>query len=140
MSIPGSNEVSVKAQRQGCQDRARARGKWPKKAIREADRAEAEAWSIRGMAGQRSRRRRSRNASMADNAGAIVATNLLLGWTFIGWVVALIWSLTSVQLQPGAVPGPPDDPSKFTSYHIGLVVVLVLGALIALMVKNGTIQ
>lgn len=28
------------------------------------------------------------------NAGAIFALNLLLGWTFIGWVVALVWSLT----------------------------------------------
>lgn len=28
------------------------------------------------------------------NAGAIFALNLLLGWTFIGWVIAFIWSLT----------------------------------------------
>lgn len=25
---------------------------------------------------------------------AIGALNLLLGWTFLGWVVALVWSLT----------------------------------------------
>jgi hypothetical protein len=25
---------------------------------------------------------------------AIFALNLLLGWTFIGWVLALVWSLT----------------------------------------------
>lgn len=52
------------------------------------------------------------------NAGAIVAVNVLLGWTFIGWVVALVWSMTnpptpvvvqqqaqppSVQFQPGDV-------------------------------------
>ena len=30
------------------------------------------------------------------NATAIFVTNLLLGWTFIGWVVALIWSFTAV--------------------------------------------
>jgi hypothetical protein len=29
------------------------------------------------------------------NAGAIVAVNVLLGWTFIGWVVALVWSMTN---------------------------------------------
>lgn len=29
------------------------------------------------------------------NTLAIFATNLLLGWTGIGWVVALIWSLTN---------------------------------------------
>ena len=28
---------------------------------------------------------------------AILLTNVLLGWTFIGWVVALIWSATAVQ-------------------------------------------
>ena len=28
------------------------------------------------------------------NYGAILALNLFLGWTLIGWVVALVWSLT----------------------------------------------
>lgn len=28
------------------------------------------------------------------NAGAIFALNLFLGWTFIGWVIALVWALT----------------------------------------------
>lgn len=28
---------------------------------------------------------------------AIFLTNLLLGWTVIGWFVALIWSTTSIQ-------------------------------------------
>lgn len=28
------------------------------------------------------------------NKGAIFATNLFLGWTFVGWVVALVWALT----------------------------------------------
>lgn len=29
------------------------------------------------------------------NATAIFMTNLLLGWTVVGWVVALIWSFTN---------------------------------------------
>lgn len=29
------------------------------------------------------------------NATAITMLNLLLGWTFLGWVIALIWALTS---------------------------------------------
>lgn len=29
------------------------------------------------------------------NFMAIAATNILLGWTFIGWAVALIWACTS---------------------------------------------
>lgn len=26
------------------------------------------------------------------NAGAILILNLLLGWTFVGWVVSLVWA------------------------------------------------
>lgn len=29
------------------------------------------------------------------NAFAIFLTNLLLGWSVIGWIIALIWSFTS---------------------------------------------
>jgi hypothetical protein len=28
------------------------------------------------------------------NAGAIMVLNILLGWTFIGWVVCLVWAMT----------------------------------------------
>lgn len=28
------------------------------------------------------------------NAGAILMLNLFLGWTFLGWVVALVWACT----------------------------------------------
>lgn len=30
-----------------------------------------------------------------ENAVAIAALNLLLGWTLVGWVAALVWSLTA---------------------------------------------
>jgi hypothetical protein len=46
------------------------------------------------------------------NAGAIFVFNLLLGWTMLGWVIALVWSMTSVQRRwDGAMvatirPGP----------------------------------
>lgn len=33
------------------------------------------------------------------NVGAIAALNFLLGWTFLGWVVALVWSLTAVESE-----------------------------------------
>lgn len=29
-----------------------------------------------------------------DNASAILVLNLFLGWTAIGWVMALVWALT----------------------------------------------
>jgi RsiW-degrading membrane proteinase PrsW (M82 family) len=33
---------------------------------------------------------------------AILALNFLLGWTFLGWVAALVWSLTAL---PQQIPG-----------------------------------
>ena len=39
-------------------------------------------------------------AGKHHNAAAIVALNLLAGWTFIGWVVAAVWSLTSGPRRP----------------------------------------
>lgn len=31
------------------------------------------------------------------NTVAIAALNLLLGWSFVGWVVAFVWALTAVR-------------------------------------------
>ena len=33
------------------------------------------------------------------NAAAIFILNLLLGWTFLGWVAALVWSFTAVDVE-----------------------------------------
>ena len=33
---------------------------------------------------------------------AILALNLLLGWTFIGWAAALIWAYTAVRKEAAA--------------------------------------
>ncbi|HBR1863860.1 TPA: superinfection immunity protein [Klebsiella pneumoniae] len=30
---------------------------------------------------------------------AIIALNILLGWTFLGWVVCLVWSLSGGEIQ-----------------------------------------
>ena len=35
-----------------------------------------------------------------QSVGAIFLTNLLLGWTGIGWVIALIWAFTGVWRRP----------------------------------------
>lgn len=37
------------------------------------------------------------------NAGAILLLNLFLGWTLVGWVIALVWSATGA---PNAAPSP----------------------------------
>jgi hypothetical protein len=29
-----------------------------------------------------------------NNSGAVLATNLLLGWTILGWIIAMIWAST----------------------------------------------
>ncbi len=34
-----------------------------------------------------------------QSAGGIIVVNLLLGWTFVGWVAALAWSLSAVTRQ-----------------------------------------
>jgi len=39
------------------------------------------------------------SARKHHNENAILFTNLLLGWTFLGWVASLIWALTSVRQE-----------------------------------------
>jgi hypothetical protein len=39
-----------------------------------------------------------------SNAGAIFLLNLFLGWTFIGWVVALVWASTTEPPRPVIPP------------------------------------
>ncbi len=33
------------------------------------------------------------------NASAIFALNLFLGWSFLGWVISLVWALTKDNIQ-----------------------------------------
>jgi hypothetical protein len=60
------------------------------------------------------------------NTGAIFALNLLLGWIVLGWIAALIWSLTYV--DPGKRPPRPIVASNPVAmpvlFLLGLAVVL----------------
>lgn len=51
------------------------------------------------------------------NLGSVIVINLFLGWTLIGWVVALAMAARSlppqmgpVPVNPGATPPPPNVP------------------------------
>ena len=39
------------------------------------------------------------NSRKHSNSGPILVINLLLGWTFLGWVGALVWALSSTGVQ-----------------------------------------
>jgi Superinfection immunity protein len=61
------------------------------------------------------------------NLGAIMAVNLLLGWTFLGWIIAFIWSLTAVRnpyqhLQRVAYQPVPAGVGGPVQYQVGDVV------------------
>lgn len=56
------------------------------------------------------------------NIGAIVALDLLLGWTFIGWVGALVWALTNDAAAPPVTTNqasPPSPVSALLCVHCG---------------------
>lgn len=50
------------------------------------------------------------------NAGAIFALNLLLGWTLVGWVVALVWALT-VEDAPNAIVIQPSNVQTVSAWR-----------------------
>jgi len=44
------------------------------------------------------------------NAPAILVLNLFLGWTLLGWVGALVWSVMSDDVNPRHAPSPQAAP------------------------------
>jgi len=55
-------------------------------------------------------------ASIRDHQSrmAIWALNIILGWTFLGWVAAFVWSLTNPGSQP--IPSPLAPATKKCPY------------------------
>jgi Superinfection immunity protein/zinc-ribbon domain len=42
-----------------------------------------------------------------SNFTAILLVNIFAGWTFIGWIIALVWALSPDPLRQGATPQQP---------------------------------
>jgi hypothetical protein len=42
--------------------------------------------------------------------GGIMMVNLFLGWTFFGWIAALIWAITAPSYYDYYMPPPPPPP------------------------------
>ncbi|MCE9508103.1 MAG: superinfection immunity protein [Alphaproteobacteria bacterium] len=66
------------------------------------------------------------------NAMAIFLTNLLLGWTVLGWVVAFIWSFTN---NPLAAADKDEPAIKLWKFILLLLVFLVMPALVVIGIK-----
>ena len=70
------------------------------------------------------------------SALAIFLLNLFLGWTLIGWIIALIWSCTGntsanfYRLEPSAAG--PYGPVPRRSGSLWLVLILILVAIVLL--------
>jgi hypothetical protein len=46
------------------------------------------------------------------NMTAIAVLNVFLGWTFVGWVVALVWSATAIPTKPAAPVNVQPEPEQ----------------------------
>jgi Superinfection immunity protein/zinc-ribbon domain len=49
------------------------------------------------------------------NAGAIFALNLFLGWTLVGWVVALVWAISKDSPPAPVIVNQPQLPAILCS-------------------------
>jgi len=60
------------------------------------------------------------------NAGAITALDLLLGWTFLGWVAALVWSFTAIEQRGNSEAPVTKIGSKIAGHVLAVIVGLIL--------------
>jgi hypothetical protein len=66
------------------------------------------------------------------NASAIAMLNFFLGWTFIGWVVALVWACTvSPTDKPPVRPAMCErDKRVLLNFFLGCLVILIVAIVI----------
>jgi Superinfection immunity protein len=71
-----------------------------------------------------------------QNGTAILVLNLLLGWSFVGWVVALVWAFTQVRLTgDGFTSGKIPEPKRvlmIVSCVVVLSLLIIIGAFVLL--------
>ncbi|MFA5132223.1 MAG: superinfection immunity protein [Candidatus Paceibacterota bacterium] len=73
------------------------------------------------------------------NRMAVLMLNIFLGWTFIGWVVALVWALTKDVHIAGHVVEQPQGMSK--DFKLTMKWILIgVGGMIALGLLMGFVR
>ena len=55
-------------------------------------------------------------ARSKPNFTSILILNILAGWTFIGWIIALVWALSSDSQRPVAATAQPSQPIAAASF------------------------
>jgi len=50
------------------------------------------------------------------NFTSILILNILAGWTFVGWIIALVWALSSDSQRPATAPPQPSQPAASASF------------------------
>lgn len=50
------------------------------------------------------------------NFTSILLLNIFAGWTFIGWIIALIWALSSDSQRPAASPAQAAPPAASANF------------------------
>ena len=50
------------------------------------------------------------------NFTSILILNILAGWTFVGWIIALVWALSSDSQRPVAAPAQPTKTAAGASF------------------------
>lgn len=67
------------------------------------------------------------------NTTAIIALNLLLGWTLLGWVAALVWSFTAITQTASAGDAAADAPAtRVARVRFWMIVLAMIAALVYL--------
>jgi len=72
------------------------------------------------------------------NAASIVLTDLLLGWTVLGWIVALIWAFTNNPATMATAPAVARKPAKFLKVILVIAMAFILLVALALATHKRT--